>query len=94
MDQHVMTVLQMAASVLGGVIVLAALILLWWKSQSPWLLLAVAAEGISLLCRLAFAIVPGVLGTTPMILLVWPAMGLLVAAGLLGYALDVSNRRT
>jgi hypothetical protein len=93
MDQHVMQVVQMAASVLSGVIVFAALILLWWKSHSPWLLVAVLAEGISLLFRLAFAAAPAVLGTTPMVVLVWPVTGLLVAAGLLGYAVAESNRR-
>jgi hypothetical protein len=94
MDQHAMQILQVAGSVLSGVIVLAALILLWLKSQSPWLLVAVMAEGISLLFRLAYSVAAAVFATTPMIVLVWPITGLLVAAGLLGYAVAESNRRS
>jgi hypothetical protein len=94
MDQPAMQILQEAGSVLSGVIVLAALILLWLKSQSPWLLVAVMAEGISLLFRLAYSVAAAVFATTPMIVLVWPITGLLVAAGLLGYAVAESNRRS
>jgi hypothetical protein len=94
MDQHAMQILQVTGSVLSGVLVLAALILLWLKSQSPWLLIAVMAEGISLLFRLAYSVAAAVFATTPMILLVWPITGLLVAAGLLGYAVAESNRRS
>ena len=94
MDEHVMQILQMAASVLSGAIVLAALILLWWKSHSPWLLIAIMAAGISLLFRLAFAVAPIALSATPIMFLVWPATGLLMASGLLGYAVVESNRRS
>jgi hypothetical protein len=93
MDQHVVQVVQMAASVLSGVIVFAALLLLWWKSYSQWLLMALLGAGVSLLFRLAFAVAPGALNANPMMLLVWPFTGLLVAAGLLGYAVVESNRR-
>jgi len=92
MDQHVMQVVQMAASVLSGVIVFAALLLLWWKSYSPWLLMALLGAGVSLLFRLASAVAPGALNANPMMLLVWPCTGLLVAAGLLGYAVVEANR--
>lgn len=93
MDQHVMQILQMAASVLSGILVIAALILLWWKSHSPSLLIAILAAAISLLFRLAFVVAPAVLSATPVLLLVWPVTGLVVAAGLLGYAVVESNRR-
>ncbi len=93
MDQHMMQTLQASCSVLGAVLVLAALVLLWWKSHSPWLLLAVAAEGISLLFRLAFAVAASVMSASSILMLILPMTGLLVAAGLLGYAVDASNRR-
>lgn len=93
MDQHLMQILQASASVLAAVIVLAALGVLWWRSHSQWLLLAIAAEGVSLLFRLAFVAAPSAMAGTSMLLLVWPVTGLLMAAGLLGYALDAPNRR-
>jgi hypothetical protein len=94
MDQHVMQVLQMAASVLSGVMVFGALYLLWWRSYSPWLLIALLGSGISLLFRLAFAVASGALGGSPMLVLVWPVTGLMVATGLLGYAVAEANRPT
>jgi hypothetical protein len=94
MDQHVMQVVQAAASVLSGVLVFAALYLLWWKSYSPWLLIALLGSGISLLFRIAFAVAPGTLGATPILVLVWPVTGLMVATGLLGYAVVEANRPT
>jgi hypothetical protein len=93
MDQHLMLILQGAASVLSGLIVLAALVLLWWKSHSPWLLLAIAAEGISVLFRIAFSVAASALGGIPILLLIFPLTGLLVGAGLFGYALDEASKR-
>src|SRR5476649_494172 len=94
MDQHLMQILEATASVPSALIVLAALVLLWWKSHSPWLLLAIAAEGLSLLFRLAFTVAPTVMTATPILLVVWPFTGLLVAAGLFGYALEQANRQS
>ncbi|MEO8742875.1 MAG: hypothetical protein ABI365_06750 [Lysobacteraceae bacterium] len=92
MDSHIMIFLQSAASILGGVMVFAALLLLWRKSQSEWLLLALAAKGASLLCSVAFWAVPSILSSTPIVLLIWPITGLLMAIGLLGYAVVESKR--
>lgn len=92
MDQHVMQVLQLSASVLSGVLVFAALYLLWWRSYSPWLLIALLGSGISLLFRLAFAVAPGALGASPILVLIWPLTGLMAATGLLGYAVTEANR--
>lgn len=49
MDQHAMLTVQAMASVLSGALILVALFLLWSKSQSTWLLLALLGEGVSLL---------------------------------------------
>ena len=94
MDQHVMQVVLEAASVLSGVMVFGALYLLWWKSYSPWLLVTLLGSGISLLFRVASAVAPGALGASPMLVLVWPVTGLMVATGLLGYAVVEANRPT
>ena len=95
MDMHMTQMLQMATSVLSGVLIMAALALLWSKSHSSWLLLALAGAGASLLFRLAIAVVPSLYTANGMMLpLIWSATALMVAAGLLGYAIDESNRRT
>ena len=94
MDQRLMQILQVSAGVLAGLIMLAALLLLWWRSHSPWLLLAVTAEGVSLLFRLAFAVAASAITATPILPLIWAMTALLMAAGLLGYAVDASNRRS
>lgn len=94
MDQHMMFTVQAMASVLSGVLVIVALFLLWSKSQSTWLLLALLGEGVSLLLRFAVAVAPAILGSIPMMPLIWSITGLLVAAGLLGFALEISNRKT
>jgi hypothetical protein len=94
MDQHAMLTILAVASVLSGVLILVALFLLWSKSQSTWLLLALLGEAISLLLRFAVAVAPAALGGIPMMPLIWSITGLLVAAGLLGFALEVANRKT
>ena len=94
MEQHAMYTVQAMASVLSGVLVLVALFLLWSKSQSMWLLIALLGEGVSLLLRFAVAVAPSALGAIPMMPLIWSITGLLVAAGLLGFALEVSSRRS
>jgi hypothetical protein len=94
MDPQLIHILQAASSVFASLIMLAALVLLWWKSHSPWLLLAIAGEGISFLFRLAFSVAAGAMTSFPILLVFWAATGLLTAAGLLGYAIDESNKRS
>ena len=95
MDQHAMFTVQAMAGVLSGILMVVALFLLWSKSQSMWLLLALLGEGVSLLLRLAVAVAQTALyAAIPMMPLIWSITGLLVAAGLLGYALEVANRKT
>jgi hypothetical protein len=94
MDMHLMSILLLVTSILSGVILIVALFALWNRSQSTWVLLALLGAGVSLLLRLAFAVAPTILSITPMMPLVWPITGLLVSAGLLGYALDESKRRS
>ncbi len=92
MDNHIMLLLNAMASVLSGAMIIAALLLLWRKSNSEWLLLALVAESGSVLCRIALFVVPTVLNTKPILLLIWPVTGVLLAVGLLGYAVVESNR--
>jgi hypothetical protein len=93
MDAHLTQMLQMAAGVLGSILIMAALALLWSKSHSSWLLIALAGAGASLLLRLVVSVMPTLLSQAQMIPLVWSAAALLEAAGFLGYALEQTNRR-
>jgi uncharacterized membrane protein len=88
-----MLLVQALTGILSGVIVMAALAVLWSKSPSGWLLLALAGAAISMLFRLAFAIMPAMFSGSPNIALVWQVTSLMVAAGLLGYALEQPGRK-
>ena len=88
-----MDLFQSAVSLLTILMVMAALFLLWWTSRSPWLLLSLAAEGVSLVFRLAITVVPGSLSRMPTLYAVWSMCGVAMAVGLLGYAVTASTRR-
>ena len=93
MDAHLMQLVQATASLFAGILMIAGLFVLWSKTPSAWLLLALAGEGISMLFRLVYAVVPSMLAGMPAITLVWVATGLMVAAGVMGYALEQPGRR-
>jgi len=88
-----MTMLQSAISLLAALMTIAAFFLLWWKSKSTWLLVALLAEGISFLLRGAFAIIPTQLSGTPQIFVIWGVCGFVVALCLLGYAVTETTRQ-
>jgi hypothetical protein len=72
-------------SVVTGLIVLGACVLLWLRSKTSWVLLALAGQAVSVLCRLML-FVPDVFKQFPEIRLVWPAGAFVFAVGLAGYA--------
>ncbi len=88
-----MDLFQSAVSLLTTLMVMAALFLLWWTSRSSWLLLSLAAEVVSLVFRLALVVVPESLSRMPLLYQVWSFCGVLMAVGLLGYAVMASTRR-
>ena len=94
MHAHLMQLVQVTASLFGGILMIAGLFVLWSKSSSGWLLFALAGEAISMLFRLAYAVLPSMFASTPTIGMVWAATGLMAAAGVLGYALEQPSRRT
>jgi hypothetical protein len=79
--------LQSVVSLLSGLMMLAALFLLWWKTKSPWLLGAFVAEGIGFALHLVVAVVPAVMSSVPMLSIVWALVYLAMAGCLLAYAL-------
>ena len=72
-------------SVITGLLVLGACALLWLRYQTPWVLLALAGQIVSVLCRFAL-FVPNAYMQFPVIRLVWPAGALVFAIGLAGHA--------
>jgi hypothetical protein len=73
-------------SVLTGLLVLGACVLLWLRDKtSSWVLLALAGQAVSVLCRFAL-FVPDVFTQFPPLRLVWPVAALVFAVGLAGYA--------
>ena len=72
-------------SVLTGLLVLAACVLLWLRSQTPWTSLALAGQAVSVLCRLAL-FVPDAFAQFPVLRLVWPGGAFVFAVGLAGHA--------
>ncbi|HST28445.1 MAG TPA: hypothetical protein VLK26_08775 [Rudaea sp.] len=72
-------------SVVTGLLVLGACILLWLRYQTQWVLLALAGQIVSVLCRFVL-FVPGAYMQYPVIRIVWPAGSLIFAIGLAGFA--------
>jgi len=73
-------------SVLTGLLVLGACVLLWIRDKtSSWVLLALAGQGVSVLCRFAL-FVPDAFTQFPPLRLVWPVAAFVFAVGLAGYA--------
>ncbi len=74
-----------AMSVLTGLLVLGACVLLWLRHQTLWMSLALAGQVVSVLCRFVLFI-PDVFRQFPIIRLVWPVGALIFAIGLAGHA--------
>jgi Na+-transporting NADH:ubiquinone oxidoreductase subunit NqrB len=72
-------------SVLTGLLVLAACVLLWLRSKTSWVLLALAGQTVSVLCRLV-VFVPEAFTQFPALRLVWPVGAMIFAVGLAGHA--------
>jgi len=72
-------------SVATSLLVLGACALLWLRSKTLWVLLALAGQAVSVLCRL-LVFVPDVFTQFPAVRLVWPLGALVFAIGLAGYA--------
>ena len=72
-------------SVATGLLVLGACALFWLRSKTTWVLLALAGQAVSVLCRLLL-FVPELFTQFPAIRLVWPLGALVFAIGLAGHA--------
>lgn len=78
---------------LGGVLVAVALFLLWRVSRSPWLIVALVAELISLGFRALMFVAPELMQSMPLLYSLWSLCAIITAIGLLGYAINETNTR-
>jgi hypothetical protein len=86
--------LQSLFSLLIPAMVLAALVLLWRRDRSVWIIVALVGEAIGLVFRLALVVAPGFVHTAPMLMSARTLSALVFALGLLGYAIETTSRRT
>ena len=93
MEGGLMQGLQSLAPIAMALMVLAALVLLWRRDRSVWLIVAIAAELAGLVFRAALFVLPDVARTTPLFFTVWTLSSLVFAAGLLGYAIETTQKR-
>ena len=80
------------APIVISLIVIAALALLWRGSKSIWLLVAIVAELAGLVFRAAFSYAPAATRSMPMLFTLWSLSALVFAVGLLGYAIEQSQK--
>jgi hypothetical protein len=86
--------LQSLFSLLIPAMVLAALVLLWRRDRSVWIIVALVGEAVGFVFRLALVVAPGIVHGAPMLMSAWTLSALVFALGLLGYAIETTSRRT
>ena len=92
MQSGLFSLMQTLAPIASSLMIIAALAMLWRRSRSVWLIVALAAELAGLLFRSAIVIAPGIGQNAPMFFTIWTLCYLVLGAGLLGYALEVNQR--
>ncbi len=86
------SLMQQIAPVVVSLMIIGALALLWRGSRSIWLIVAIVAELAGLVFRATFSFEPEFARTIPMIFTLWSLASLVFAVGLLGYALEQSQK--
>jgi|GEM_PF-6638827 hypothetical protein len=72
-------------SVIAGLLVLGACVLLWLRHQTLWPSLALAGQLVAVVCRLVL-FVPDGFARLPLLRVIWPVGVLVFAIGLAGHA--------
>ena len=85
--------LQSLFSLVVAAMVIAALILLWRRDRSAWLLAALIGEAAGLGFRVLVIVWPELVGAVPGMLSLWTLTALVFAIGLFGYAIERHQRR-
>lgn len=83
---------QMFAPVAASLMIFAALFLLWRKSGSVWLVVAIMAELISLAFLVVVKLAPATAQTIPVFFPIWMFSALAMAIALLAYAIETTQR--
>lgn len=84
--------LQSLVSLAITLMMMAAVIVLWRKNKSLWLVASFVAECVGLLCRGILSVAPELFSSTPALSSVWTLSALAFATGLLGYAIETTQR--
>jgi hypothetical protein len=92
MDSGLSSLLQSIGPLLATLMIAAALIMLWRVSRSVWLIVSLVAELVSLGFRGVIAIAPDFARSAPFFFTVWLLCSLAFAAGLLGYAIETTQK--
>lgn len=93
MDPYVALMLGLAAIWLSGPLIALALVVLWLKSRSSWLLLALSGECVSYGFRVVWSTGSAAGNRSSMAEWILPIAALMVATGFLGYALSARHAR-
>jgi len=93
MDDDPMQLAWSILPILCVIALLVAVIMLWRKHRSMWLIVAMIGLAIEIVLYILNSVVPGVLQVFPMVFLVWQLVAVLFAVGLLGYAIETTKRR-
>ena len=93
MDGGLNALLQSIGPLLATLMIALALILLWRKSRSAWLIVSLVAELVSLAFRGVISIAPDYARSAPFFFTVWLLCSVIFAAGLLGYAIEATQKR-
>lgn len=84
--------LQMLAPMVASLMMFAVFFLLWSKSRSVWLMLAMLADMIGFAFMAILRVAPGLAQSTPIFFPLWTLSGFVVALGLLAYAIEASRQ--
>jgi hypothetical protein len=85
--------LQSLAPLVIGIVTLAALFLLWRARHSVWLMVAIVAELAGIAFRAVLFVAPELMRTVPLFFAMWTLSALVFAVALLGYAIEVTQRK-
>ena len=92
MDGGLNSLLQSIGPLLATLMIAAALIMLWRQSRSVWLIVSLVAELVSLAFRGVIAIAPEFAQSAPFFFTAWLLCSLIFAAGILGYAIETTQK--
>ena len=84
-----MNQMQLAAVMgqLAGILILVAIIALWIRRRTTWLLIAMIAQIVGMLCRVVLTLSPSLYAETMPLHLLWPLASGVFGAALLCHAL-------